>query len=57
MDKSNIVNSRQVLNACTLSGEWKGVSWVFDELRKSGLQPSGATYGPAMEVLAGLDQL
>lgn len=39
-----------MLNACTLSGEWKGVSWVFEELRKSGLKPSGATYGLAMEV-------
>ncbi|PWA86268.1 tetratricopeptide repeat (TPR)-like superfamily protein [Artemisia annua] len=47
----DLVVYNAVLNACTLSGEWKGVSWVFDELRKSGLQPSGATYGLAMEVM------
>ncbi|GJR88934.1 pentatricopeptide repeat-containing protein [Tanacetum coccineum] len=47
----DLVVYNAVLNACTLSGDWKGVSWVFDELRKSGLQPSGATYGLAMEVM------
>lgn len=46
-----------MLNACTLSGDWKGVSWVFLELRGSGLQPSGATYGLAMEVLIGFESL
>ncbi|KAL7607437.1 hypothetical protein Lser_V15G19982 [Lactuca serriola] len=47
----DLVVYNAVLNACTLSGEWKGVSWVFEELRKSGLKPSGATYGLAMEVM------
>lgn len=41
----------QVLNACVPLHQWKGVSWVFEQLRKSGLRPSGATYGLAMEVL------
>lgn len=40
----------QVLNACVPSHEWKAVSWVFSQLRKSGLKPNGATYGLAMEV-------
>ncbi|KAK7849273.1 pentatricopeptide repeat-containing protein, partial [Quercus suber] len=40
-----------VLNACVLSHQWKGVSWVFEQLRKSGLKPDGATYGLAMEVM------
>ncbi|KAI3726362.1 hypothetical protein L1987_66159 [Smallanthus sonchifolius] len=47
----DLVVYNAVLNACTLSGEWKGVSWVFEELRRSGLKPSGATYGLAMEVM------
>lgn len=40
-----------VLNACVPSRQWKGVSWVFDQLRKSGLKPNAATYGLAMEVM------
>ncbi|KAD4888248.1 hypothetical protein E3N88_20321 [Mikania micrantha] len=47
----DLVVYNAVLNACTFSGEWKGVSWVFEELRRSGLKPSGATYGLAMEVM------
>ncbi|XP_071733811.1 pentatricopeptide repeat-containing protein At5g67570, chloroplastic [Rutidosis leptorrhynchoides] len=47
----DLVIYNAVLNACTLSGDWKGVPWVFEELRASGLQPSGATYGLAMEVM------
>nr|XP_043618136.1 pentatricopeptide repeat-containing protein At5g67570, chloroplastic-like [Erigeron canadensis] len=47
----DLVVYNAVLNACTLSGDWKGVSWVFEELRSNGLQPSGATYGLAMEVM------
>ncbi|CAH1416968.1 unnamed protein product [Lactuca virosa] len=39
-----------VLNVCTFSGQWKGVSRVFEEFRKSGLKLMGATYGIAMEV-------
>lgn len=41
----------QLLNACAQSHQWKGVSWVFNQLRKSGLKPNGATYGLAMEVI------
>ncbi|OWM65685.1 pentatricopeptide repeat-containing protein At5g67570, chloroplastic isoform X1 [Punica granatum] len=40
-----------VLNACVPSHQWKGVSWVFEQLRMSGLKPNGATYGLAMEVM------
>ncbi|KAG6663093.1 hypothetical protein CIPAW_02G002000 [Carya illinoinensis] len=40
-----------VLNACVLSRQWKGVSWVFEQLRMSGRKPNGATYGLAMEVM------
>lgn len=40
----------QVLNACVQSRQWKGVYWVFKQLRKSSLKPNGATYGLAMEV-------
>ncbi|KAK9066999.1 hypothetical protein SSX86_014323 [Deinandra increscens subsp. villosa] len=47
----DLVVYNAVLNACTLSGEWKGVSWIFEELRRSGLKPNGATYGLAMEVM------
>ncbi|KAL8151788.1 hypothetical protein V2J09_021596 [Rumex salicifolius] len=40
-----------VLNACVPSHQWKGVSWVFQQLRKYGIRPKGATYGLAMEVM------
>ncbi|KAK9135270.1 hypothetical protein Syun_014600 [Stephania yunnanensis] len=30
---------------------WKGVSWVFQQMRKSFLKPNGATFGLAMEVM------
>ncbi|KAF2295572.1 hypothetical protein GH714_033221 [Hevea brasiliensis] len=46
-----IFNLMRVLNACVPSQQWKGVSWVFEQLRKSGLKPNGATYGLAMEVM------
>lgn len=32
------------------SHQWKGVFWVFEKIRSSGLKPNGATYGLAMEV-------
>lgn len=41
----------QVLNACVPSHQWKGAYWVFEQIRKSGLKPNGATYGLAMEVI------
>lgn len=47
----DLVVYNSVLNACIPSHQWKGVSWVFQQLRKSGLRPKGATYGLAMEVM------
>ncbi|XP_030538973.1 pentatricopeptide repeat-containing protein At5g67570, chloroplastic [Rhodamnia argentea] len=47
----DLVVYNAVLNACVPSHQWKGVSWVFEQLRKSGLKPNGATYGLAMEVM------
>ncbi|KAJ9170557.1 hypothetical protein P3X46_018656 [Hevea brasiliensis] len=47
----DLVIYNAVLNACVPSQQWKGVSWVFEQLRKSGLKPNGATYGLAMEVM------
>ncbi|CAN6289037.1 unnamed protein product [Urochloa humidicola] len=40
-----------VLNACVLSQQWKGVFWVFQQMRISGLPPTGATFGLALEVM------
>lgn len=40
-----------VLNACVLSQQWKGVFWVFQQMRISSLPPTGATFGLAMEVM------
>lgn len=40
----------QVLNACVSLRQWKGVSWVFQQLRQNGIKANGATYGLAMEV-------
>ncbi|XVF17516.1 hypothetical protein REPUB_Repub10bG0129600 [Reevesia pubescens] len=47
----DLVVYNAVLNACVPLNQWKGVSWVFKQLRKSGLRPNGATYGLAMEVM------
>ncbi|KAF4375149.1 hypothetical protein F8388_017295 [Cannabis sativa] len=47
----DVVVYNAVLNACVPSQQWKAVSWVFIQLRKSGLKPNGATYGLAMEVM------
>ncbi|XP_052204949.1 pentatricopeptide repeat-containing protein At5g67570, chloroplastic-like [Diospyros lotus] len=47
----DLVVFNAVLNACVPSHQWKGVSWVFEQLRKNGLKPNGATYGLAMEVM------
>ncbi|KAI4327341.1 hypothetical protein L6164_019814 [Bauhinia variegata] len=47
----DLVTYNAMLNACVPSKQWKGVSWVFKELRKAGLKPNGATYGLAMEVM------
>ncbi|XVE82943.1 hypothetical protein DITRI_Ditri16bG0045700 [Diplodiscus trichospermus] len=47
----DLVVYNAVLNACVPLHQWKGVSWVFKQLRKSGLRPNGATYGLAMEVM------
>lgn len=47
----DIVIFNAVLNACVPTRQWKGVSWVFEQLRKNGLRPNGASYGLAMEVM------
>ncbi|GAV83520.1 PPR domain-containing protein/PPR_3 domain-containing protein [Cephalotus follicularis] len=47
----DLVVYNAVLNACVPCHQWKGVSWVFEQLRKGGLRPNGATYGLAMEVM------
>ncbi|OVA09385.1 Pentatricopeptide repeat [Macleaya cordata] len=47
----DVVVYNAVLNACVPSHQWKGVSWVLDQMRKGGLKPNGATYGLAMEVM------
>ncbi|KAI3451917.1 hypothetical protein Pfo_008582 [Paulownia fortunei] len=47
----DIVIFNAVLNACVPTCQWKGVSWVFQQLRKNGLRPNGASYGLAMEVM------
>ncbi|CAI0405532.1 unnamed protein product [Linum tenue] len=47
----DLVIYNAVLNACIPSQQWKGASWVFEQLRKGGLKPNGATYGLAMEVM------
>ncbi|XP_039054249.1 pentatricopeptide repeat-containing protein At5g67570, chloroplastic-like, partial [Hibiscus syriacus] len=51
MLEPDIVVYNAVLNACVPLHQWKGISWVFDQLRKTGLRPNGATYGLAMEVM------
>lgn len=47
----DIVVYNSVVNSCVKSHHWKGVSWVFEQLRKSGLKANSATYGLAMEVM------
>ncbi|GAB4846886.1 hypothetical protein Ancab_025894 [Ancistrocladus abbreviatus] len=47
----DVVVLNSVLNACIQSHQWKGVAWVFEQLRKGGLKPNSATYGLAMEVM------
>ncbi|XP_010272797.1 PREDICTED: pentatricopeptide repeat-containing protein At5g67570, chloroplastic [Nelumbo nucifera] len=47
----DIVVFNAVLNACVPSHQWKGVYWVLEQMRRSGLKPNGATYGLAMEVM------
>ncbi|KAM7507202.1 hypothetical protein LguiA_017655 [Lonicera macranthoides] len=47
----DVVVFNAVLNACVPSRQWKAVSWVFEQLRYSGLKPNGASYGLAMEVM------
>ncbi|KAL5755095.1 hypothetical protein ACOSP7_023315 [Xanthoceras sorbifolium] len=47
----DLVVYNAILNACVPSHQWKGVFWVFKQLRKNSLKPNGATYGLAMEVM------
>lgn len=47
----DVVIYNAVLNACIPSHQWKGVFWVLKQMRFSGLKPTGATYGLAMEVM------
>ncbi|KAK6125328.1 hypothetical protein DH2020_040944 [Rehmannia glutinosa] len=47
----DIIIFNSVLNACVQTCQWKGVSWVFQQMRKNGLRPNGASYGLAMEVM------
>ncbi|XP_043709476.1 pentatricopeptide repeat-containing protein At5g67570, chloroplastic isoform X2 [Telopea speciosissima] len=49
--KPDLVVYNAVLNACVPSHQWKGVFWVLEQMRGSGLKPNGATYGLAMEVM------
>ncbi|CAN4083032.1 unnamed protein product [Withania somnifera] len=49
--QSDLVVYNAVLNACVPSCQWRGVFWVFEQLRKNGLKPNGPSYGLAMEVM------
>ncbi|GJN31159.1 hypothetical protein PR202_gb19522 [Eleusine coracana subsp. coracana] len=44
-----VFNIMRVLNACVISQQWKGVFWVFQQMRTSCLSPTGASFGLAME--------
>ncbi|XP_059293507.1 pentatricopeptide repeat-containing protein At5g67570, chloroplastic isoform X2 [Lycium ferocissimum] len=47
----DIVVYNAVLNSCVPSRQWRGVFWVFEQLRKNGVKPNGPSYGLAMEVM------
>ncbi|KAK8933279.1 Pentatricopeptide repeat-containing protein [Platanthera zijinensis] len=47
----DIIIFNAVLNACIPSRQWKGVSWVLQQMRICGLRPTETTYGLAMEVM------
>ncbi|MED6139328.1 Pentatricopeptide repeat-containing protein, chloroplastic [Stylosanthes scabra] len=47
----DLVIYNAVLNACVPTKQWKAVSWVFKQIKRSGLKTNGATYGLAMEVM------
>ncbi|XP_068656834.1 pentatricopeptide repeat-containing protein At5g67570, chloroplastic [Aristolochia californica] len=47
----DIVIFNALLNACVSSRQWKGVSWVFRQMRQNGIRPTVASYGLAMEVM------
>ncbi|PKA58181.1 Pentatricopeptide repeat-containing protein [Apostasia shenzhenica] len=47
----DIIVFHAVLNACVPSRQWKGVPWVLQQMRLSGLRPTETTYGLAMEVM------
>jgi len=47
----DVVVYNAVLNACVPWKQWKGAFWVLQQMRQSGLKPSSATYGLAMEVM------
>uniref|UniRef100_A0A7N0T5I1 Pentatricopeptide repeat-containing protein n=1 Tax=Kalanchoe fedtschenkoi TaxID=63787 RepID=A0A7N0T5I1_KALFE len=47
----DIVVYNAVVNACVAPHQWKGVSWVFQQMRKNSVKPDGASYGLAMEVM------
>lgn len=47
----DLVIYNAVLNACVAAHQWKGVFWVFEQLRVKALRPNGASYGLAMEVM------
>lgn len=40
----------QVINACAPHRQWKGVGWVFQQMKSQGIGPNSATYGLAIEV-------
>ncbi|KAG9440531.1 hypothetical protein H6P81_020696 [Aristolochia fimbriata] len=47
----DIVIFNALLNACVSSQQWKGVSWVFKQMRQNGIRPTVTSYGLAMEVM------
>ncbi|KAK3151317.1 hypothetical protein QOZ80_3AG0244350 [Eleusine coracana subsp. coracana] len=49
--KPDVLIYNSVLNACVILQQWKGVFWVFQQMRTSCLSPTGASFGLAMEVM------
>ncbi|XP_078155202.1 tetratricopeptide repeat (TPR)-like superfamily protein [Carex rostrata] len=47
----DVVIYNAVLNGCIPSSQWKGVFWVFDQMRYGCIEPNAASYGLAMEVM------
>ncbi|KAH7365742.1 hypothetical protein KP509_18G044000 [Ceratopteris richardii] len=52
----DIIVYNSVITACISTGDWKGITWVWQQIEEMAIKPNGATFGLTIEGMAKANQ-